>query len=110
LFIKNTVGETPATEALMIAFLAFIALMIAFIVGCVCISMYLYGRNLAGYSENHKLVTLSQEAFVQGRSYKRRSNASEIGIGECMRRVGSISLGVVTIMILLIVMFVNAAH
>jgi hypothetical protein len=86
----------------MIAFLVFLALMIAFIVGCVYISMHLY-------TEKHELVTLGRGAVVR-RSYKRRRNAYEIGMGECVRRVGSISLGVLAVMILLIVMFVNAAH
>ena len=94
----------------MIAFLVFFALMIACIVGGVWISMYLYKPSGTRYLPEQQLVTLSQEAFIEDRSYKPRRIKVDMGMRDCARRVGGISLGVATVMILLIVMFMNAAH
>lgn len=94
----------------MIAFLVFLILMIAFSVGFVRISMYLYTRNCLGHSGNHQSVTLKQGAFIARSSYKERRSVSEIGMGQCLRRIGGISVVVLATMILLIMVFVNAAH
>lgn len=89
----------------MIAFFVFFALIIAFIVGCVCISMYLYKWNQTEYRPGHQFVTLHQEALIRERSSKQRSGRSEIGMGECMRRVASISLGIVALIVVLVIAF-----
>jgi hypothetical protein len=97
-------------KGIMIAFLVFLALMIACIVGGVRLSMYLYRTTGTRYLSEQQLVTLSQEAFVADGSCKPRKIEVDMGMRDCAQRVGVISLGVVSVMILLIVMFVNASH
>jgi hypothetical protein len=91
----------------MIAFLVFFTLMIAFIVGSVCISMYLYARNWTAYLQGHQFVTLSQEAFIEGRACKQQRSQFDVEMGECVRSIVGISLGIVTVLVLLIVIFFN---
>ena len=90
----------------MIAFLIFVALMIACIVGSVCISMRLYLPDLMRYLQKHQLVTLEQEALVGGRSGKQRK--LDIRMDECVQRVSGISLIVVGIVLLLVIGFLSA--
>ena len=91
----------------MIAFLVFCTLMIAFIVGSVCISMYLYSRHWTEYLQGHQLVTLRQEGFIEERAYKQRRNQLDVGMGECVRNVVNISLGIVAVLVVLVVVFFN---
>jgi hypothetical protein len=92
-------------EVLMIAFLIFFALITAFIVGCVCISMRLYMRNCTVYLPKHQFVTLSQEALIDERPGKQRRSQFDVEMVECAWRVVSISLGVVAVIIVLVVTF-----
>jgi hypothetical protein len=89
----------------MIAFLVFLALMIAFIVGSVCVSMRFYLSKKTGYPQGRQLVTMSQTAFIGERSSKQCRNKLDWGMNECAWRVCGISLGVVTVMLFLIITF-----
>ncbi len=89
----------------MIAFLVFLALMIAFIVGCVCISMRFYLSKKTGYLQGRQLVTMSQTAFIGERSSKQRRDKLDRGMNECALRVFGIGLGIVTVMLILIIAF-----
>ena len=92
----------------MIAFLAFCTLAIAFIVGSAFISLCLGSRNRTKYRRGHQVITLGQEAFIEGeRAYKRRRDPFEVVMGECVQRVVGIGLGVVAVLVLLIVVFFN---
>jgi hypothetical protein len=91
----------------MIAFLVFLALMIAFIVGCVRISMYLHSQKWAEYLSEHQLVTLNQEASLGERSSKQRRDQPDVGMSECVQRVVGISVGIVGGIVLLTIVFFN---
>lgn len=91
----------------MIAFLVFLALMIAFIVGSVCTSMYLYMRNWEGYPAEHQFVTLNEEAFLEERFERQRRNQVDGGILECAPRVVGTSLGIIAVLVLLTILFFN---
>jgi hypothetical protein len=93
----------------MIAFLVFLAVMVAFIVGCVCISMYLSSSNATGCLQGQQLVTVSQVPFREERSYKQRRGKPDMGMNECARRVLSISLGIVIVMLVLVIAFFSIA-
>jgi hypothetical protein len=102
-------------KGMMVAFLVFIALMIVSIVGGIWISMYLYRPDGTRCLSEHQCVTLNQEVAMEGRPYnqrrrRRRMKADNIGMRECACRVGSVCVGVLAVMILLIVMFLNAAR
>lgn len=92
----------------MIAFLVFFALMIAFIVGCVCISMYLGASNGTEYPSRNRrpqFVSLHQEAVIRGRSAK--GATPNVGMLECAWRVAAISLGVVGVVVVLVIAFLS---
>ena len=91
----------------MIAFLVFLALMIALIVGCVRTSMYLYSQKWTEYLSEHQLVTLNQEASLGERASKLRRDQPDVGMSECMHRVVGISLGIVGGIVLLTILFFN---
>ena len=93
----------------MIAFLVFLTVMAAFIVGSVCISMYLYKRSCTPYPAEHQLVTLNQEAFLGTRPYKQRRGEYDMGMSRCVRNVVGVSLAIVAGMLVLILAFLNAS-
>jgi hypothetical protein len=89
----------------MIAFLVFLAVMVAFIVGCVCISMSLSSSNATGCLQGQQLATVSQVPFVKERPYKQRRGQPDMGMSECALRVFGISLGIVIVMLVLVITF-----
>jgi hypothetical protein len=92
---------------MMIAFLVFLALMIAFIVGSACISMYLFRLNWTGYVQTRprQLVTLSQVASIEEGVYRPRRSRLETGMNQCVWRTVGISLALVTVVLFLIIAF-----
>jgi hypothetical protein len=93
----------------MAAFLVFLSLMTVCVVGGVLVSTRFYKLSRTGYLSERQLVTLSQEALIEGRPSRRRTKV-DMGMRECARRAGGVSLGVLSVMILLIVMFIDAGH
>jgi hypothetical protein len=92
---------------MMIPFLIFLASTVAFIVGCACISIYLL-PNGTGQLQTRQLVTLSQEVLIEEKAHKqRKSKLDDMGMGECVRRVTSITLGIVAVILFVIIVFVN---
>lgn len=92
----------------MIAFLIFLALMMAFLVGSACISMYLFLPNWTGYLQEHQLVTLNQEASIEERSGRRQKiEFSDMGMGACVRCVAGIGLGILAVMFVIVIMFAS---
>jgi len=98
----------------MIAFLAFFALIIALIVGCVCISVRLHTQDGVAYSSGRQFVTLHQEASIRGRShdrpgsrrhmersYKQHRSRLDVGMAECALRFASVGLVVIAVVAVL---------
>ena len=93
----------------MIAFLVFLALMVAFIVACVCISMRLGASHSVEYPSRHQIVSLHQEAFIEGRLDKQDQRRLDMGMGECVRRVIGLGLLVVGVVVVLVVLLIAIA-
>ena len=93
---------------MMIQFLIFLVSMVAFIVGSACISMHLFLANGTGYLQTPQFVALGQEeVLIAERACRgRESKPDDMGMGECVRRVAGISLGIVTVMVVIIIVFV----
>jgi hypothetical protein len=93
----------------MIAFLVFLALMIACIIGCVCISMRFYSLKRTRCLQGRQLVTLSQEAFIEERSRERCRGEPEVHMNDYVWRVCGIALAIVTVMFVLVVAIFRVA-
>jgi hypothetical protein len=89
----------------MIEFLIFSALITAFIVGSVYISMYLYRRKWSIYLSERQFVTLNQEASITERPARQRRIPFDEEMIECAWRVASISLAVMAVIIVLVIAF-----
>lgn len=90
----------------MIAFLVFLALMTALIVGGFCISMYLYVSNRTVY----EVVSLRQSALIGRKLYKQRRDQVDMGMRECLWRVSGVTLGIGAVILFLIVVIFNVAY
>jgi len=94
-------------EGTMVAFLVFFGVMIAFIAGGVCISMYLY----VSHRTEYEVVTLGQDTFLgEIEHYKLQRSQLDMGMKECAWRISGIALGIVTVILVVIVAFFNTPH
>jgi len=94
----------------MIAFLIFLALLVALIVGGVFSSVSLYTPKRTKSVPEQRLVALKQEVFGGGRFSRQQRRMLNMGVGEFLLRLIVITMAIVALMLLLIIAFFNAPH